>query len=104
MEVFYTHSINDLLEMTLEVDTEFEDVMQAKKLDQYSIPTRYPNVLPGGVPSRFFDDPEEAEDAKHLAKSVLMLVERRFHPPLIGELRWDIIEGERWRRVNDFWM
>jgi HEPN domain-containing protein len=77
VEVFYTHSIDDLLKMALEIDPEFEEVRQSKKLDKYYIPTRYPNGLPGGVPSRYFDDPAEAEEAMHLAKSVVELVERK---------------------------
>ena len=44
------------------------NVEDAKKLDQYYIPTRYPNGLPGDIPSRFFNDPKEAEDAMQLAK------------------------------------
>lgn len=37
--------------------------------DEYYIPTRYPNSLPGGVPSRFFDDPKESEEAMLLARA-----------------------------------
>ncbi|MBI5286735.1 MAG: HEPN domain-containing protein [Deltaproteobacteria bacterium] len=77
IEVFYTHSIDDLLEMAMEIDPDFKGVVQAKKLDKYYIPTRYPNGLPGGVPSRYFDDPKEAEEAMHLAKGAIELVERK---------------------------
>ena len=77
IEVFYTHSIDDLLEMTVDIDPDFKEVAQAKKLDKYYIPTRYPNGLPGGVPSRFFDDPKEAKEAMELAKRVIELVEKR---------------------------
>jgi HEPN domain-containing protein len=77
VEVMYTHSIDDLLGMVVEVDPDFRHVSAAKKLDRYYIPTRYPNGLPGGVPSRYFDDPEEAEDAMQLAKSVITLVEKK---------------------------
>ncbi len=76
-EVFYTHSIGELLEMAMELDSEFKKVTKAKKLDQYYIPTRYPNSLPGGVPSRFYDDPKEAEEAMVLARGVIELVEQR---------------------------
>jgi HEPN domain-containing protein len=76
-EVFYTHSITDLLEMILEIDTDFNSALQAKKLDKYYIPTRYPNGLPGGVPSRYFDDPVEAEEAMKLAKIIIDLVEKK---------------------------
>lgn len=77
VEVFLTHSIDDLLEAVLEIDPDFKEAAQAKKLDRYYIPTRYPNGLPGGVPSRFFDDPKEAEEAMHLAKSIIDLVDRK---------------------------
>ncbi len=77
VQVFHTHAINDLLEIACEADQDFQEVTGAKKLDSYYIPTRYPNSLPGGVPSRYFDDPEEAEEAMELAKSVIDLVNRK---------------------------
>lgn len=77
IEVFYTHSIDDLLEMTMDIDPDFKEVAQAKKLDKYYAPTRYPNGLPGGVPSRYFDDPKEAEEAMELAKRIVELVEKK---------------------------
>lgn len=73
-EVFYTHSIDELIQMAVEIDPEFEKIVSTKKLDQYYIPTRYPNGLPGGVPSRYYDDPEEAMQAKDLAEGVIKLV------------------------------
>lgn len=75
IEIFYTHSINDLLNMVIEFDPDFKEVFSSKKLDQYYIPTRYPNGLPGGIPSRYYDDPEEAENAMKLAKKLIDLVE-----------------------------
>lgn len=77
VEVFYTHSIDDLLEMAFEITPDFREVAQAKKLDRYYIPTRYPNGLPGSVPSRYFDDPKEAEEAMELAKGLIGLVEKK---------------------------
>lgn len=77
IEIFYTHSINDLLKMAIEFDTDFNDVTSSKKLDQYYIPTRYPNGLPGGIPSRYYDDPEEAENAMKLARNLIDLVENK---------------------------
>jgi len=76
-EVFYTHSVNDLSKMAIEIDSEFKIIAPAKKLDQYYILTRYPNGLPGGVPSRYFDDPKEAKDAMVLAKEIIDLVEKK---------------------------
>ncbi|KKL25450.1 hypothetical protein LCGC14_2405140 [marine sediment metagenome] len=77
IEVFYTHSISELLNMVFEIDPEFKEVSAVKKLDQYYIPTRYPNGLPGGVPSRYYDDPQEAEDAMKLAKNLIDLIEKK---------------------------
>ncbi len=79
IEVFYTHSINDLLNMATEFDPDFKEIASSKKLDQYYIPTRYPNGLPGGIPSRYYDDPEEAEDAMKLAKKLIDLVENKLN-------------------------
>lgn len=42
-EVFFTHSIYELLKLTQQKDKDFEDVKDVAKLDQYYIPTRYPN-------------------------------------------------------------
>lgn len=77
IEVLYTHSIDDLLQMVIEVDSDFKKLSAAKKLDRYYIPTRYPNGLPGGVPSRYFDDPKEAKEAMQLAKAVISLAETK---------------------------
>lgn len=77
IEVFFTPSINDLLNVAIEIDIEFKEIASVKKLDQYYIPTRYPNRLPGGIPSRYFDDPKEAKDAMLLAKKLIDLVEKK---------------------------
>jgi len=77
VEVFYTHSINDLVKMVIDIDQEFKITKSSKKLDQYYIPTRYPNGLPGGIPLRYYDDPKEAEEAMLLAKKVLEMVEKK---------------------------
>lgn len=76
-EVFFTHSIYELIRWAKEAAPDFGKVEKAVRLDQYYIPTRYPNGLPGGVPSRFYTDPEEAQEAMELAKSVLEMVDER---------------------------
>jgi HEPN domain-containing protein len=76
-EVFFTHSIYELIHMAQEKDRDFESVKEAARLDEYYIPTRYPNGLPGGVPSQFYNDPKEAEEAMKLAKKVIDLVEKK---------------------------
>jgi HEPN domain-containing protein len=55
------------------MDADFRRVEMSKRLDQYYVPTRYPNGLPGGVPSRYYDDPEEAAEAAELARQVVEL-------------------------------
>ncbi len=79
VEIFYTHSITDLLEMAIEIDFEFKEITTVKKLDQYYIPTKYPNGLPGGIPSRYYDDPIEAENAMTLAKDLIDLIEKKIN-------------------------
>ncbi len=74
-EIFFTHSVYELMQWAKEAAPEFEQVQKAVKLDQYYIATRYPNSLPGGVPSRFYTDPEEAQEAMELAQAVLEMVE-----------------------------
>jgi len=74
-EILFTHSIYELMQWAKEAARDFEQVQRAVKLDQYYIATRYPNGLPGGVPSRFYTDPEEAQEAMELAKAVLEMVE-----------------------------
>ncbi|MGB9887307.1 MAG: HEPN domain-containing protein, partial [Moorellales bacterium] len=69
--------VNELARLAAELDPDFLDVLPAKMLDRYYIPTRYPNGLPGGVPSRYFDDPEEAKAAMEAAKAVVELVEKK---------------------------
>ncbi|MCX8095751.1 MAG: HEPN domain-containing protein [Caldisericia bacterium] len=75
---FFTHSIDELLNIAIEFDKDFLNYKDAKKLDRYYIPTRYPNGLPGGIPSRFFDDPEEALEASIIAKRIIDFVRERF--------------------------
>jgi len=77
IEVLHTHAVAELTRMAASIDPDFESIAAAKRLDQYYIPTRYPNGLPGGTPSTFYDDPEEAADAMRLAVGVLDLVDRK---------------------------
>jgi HEPN domain-containing protein len=76
-EVFTTHSLEDILQKAWVSDRDFKAVKKAKKLDEYAIRSRYPDSLPGRIPSRYFDDPQEAEEAMHLAGEVVELVARK---------------------------
>lgn len=73
----FTHSIAVLLHYASEIDEAFEVVADAKRLDDYYIPTRYPNGLPGEIPARYFDDHEEAEEALAWSEQVVALVAER---------------------------
>jgi HEPN domain-containing protein len=42
----------------------------AQQLDQYYVPTRYPNGLPGGVPAEVFTH-RQAEDAVGIARRIV---------------------------------
>lgn len=75
--VFFTHSVLELVQAAAELDPTMEHLEEAGRLDQYYILTRYPNGLPGGVPSRFYTDPEEAAEASALANRVLEAVGER---------------------------
>jgi HEPN domain-containing protein len=76
-EVFTTHSLDDLLQKARAIDRDFRGVKGAKKLDEYAIRPRYPDSLPGRIPSRYFDDPREAEEAMELARGIVELVGRK---------------------------
>lgn len=77
VELLHTPAIADLVETAASIDPDLGAISPAKHLDQYYIPTRYPNGLPGGIPSRFYDDPAEAAEAMKLASAVLELVSRK---------------------------
>ena len=49
---------------------------QAAPLDQFYLPTRYPNSLPGGIPAEAFARPD-AERALTMARAVIAAVKRR---------------------------
>ncbi len=75
-EPILTHSVSELISLASEIDPEFEKLKRAGRLDDYYIPTRYPNGLLGGVPSRYFTDEEEALEAIKLAERVIGLVKK----------------------------
>ena len=76
-EELFTRSVQDLLELAIPYDKEFEEVSKAKTLDRYYVPTRYPNGLAGDVPADFFDDPEECRGARELATKAIELVKKK---------------------------
>ena len=67
----------ELLKMAETLDKDFSILKEAKKLDVYYIPTRYPNGLPGDIPSLFYDDPVEVEEAIGLSETVIECVRKK---------------------------
>ena len=76
-EDVWGHSLADLCEDAKVFEMLF-DVLKSRAiyLDKYYNLTRYPNYLPGGIPSDAFDD-LEAERAIELAEEVLTFVQER---------------------------
>ncbi len=76
-EPLFTHSVAELLKIASSIDQDFKTLRGAKRLDDYYIPTRYPNGLPGDIPARYYDDPEEGEEALSLARRVIDLAKEK---------------------------
>jgi HEPN domain-containing protein len=79
-EDLFTHSVAALLKMASSIDEGFKALKAAKRLDDYYVPTRYPNGLPGEIPARYYDDPEEARKALEWTRSIVRLVRERIAP------------------------
>ena len=72
------HSVGALVETILEYDKEFESLINyGRKLDQYYIPTRYPDALaPPAVPFETYTR-EQAEEALKYAEEIFNLVNKK---------------------------
>lgn len=80
-ESVWGHSVEALCREAAEDDLDFAAVApELAPLDQYYIPTRYPNALPGGIPSRAYVA-EDARRAIALAERTLALVASKLGPP-----------------------
>ena len=71
--IVYGHSLVVLAE-PLELPANFPDELSV--LDQYYIPTRYPNGLPGGVPYKTYTK-RQAADAVAVARSIIELAREK---------------------------
>ncbi|HHT9152806.1 MAG TPA: HEPN domain-containing protein, partial [Candidatus Hypogeohydataceae bacterium YC40] len=56
---------------------EFKPLKGAKRLDDYYIPTRYPNGLPGEIPAKYYDDKEEVQKALALSEQIIKLARKK---------------------------
>ena len=71
------HSVAELCEMASLKDSDFRNIKKrAATLDIYYIPTRYPNGLPGGIPSEAYLK-EDAQRALSICNEVIDLVEKK---------------------------
>jgi HEPN domain-containing protein len=73
-EQIFSHSVAELLKLAKSLDDEFKELKDAKRLDDYYIPTRYPNGLPGEIPAHYYDDPEESKRAVEWSEKIISLV------------------------------
>ncbi len=71
------HSVAELCEAASINDADFKNIKKrAATLDTYYIPTRYPNGLPGGIPSEAYQK-EDAEKALSICNEVIDLVDKK---------------------------
>lgn len=70
-----SHSIFGLLNECETLNADFAFVKEARELDQFYLPTRYPNSLQGTTPHHFFGE-EHALRCQSLARSVIEFVKR----------------------------
>lgn len=76
-EPVFSHSIAVLVNVAGALDPDFEALAGAKRLDDYYIPTRYPNGLPGDIPSRYYTDEDEVKRALTLSDRVIGLARQK---------------------------
>ena len=70
-----THSVRLLLTECERVDPGFAELRFAAELDQFYVPTRYSDGLPGDVPHNYYTE-EAAQKCLSLASSVIAFVTR----------------------------
>ncbi len=76
-EEVWGHSVAELCKDVQTFDPEFNQLeTKAGPLDKYYIPTRCPNALPGGIPSKAFDE-NDATSAIRLARELIEFIKAR---------------------------
>ncbi len=70
-----THRLVDLLGACGEIDSAFTDFLpDCIVIDQYYVPTRYPDAVPGGLPDGL-PSKAEAEEAVGIAEKIMGFVQ-----------------------------
>ncbi len=73
-QLVWGHSVAELADDASATDTSFAALKEKGSfLDRFYIPTRYPNGLPGGIPSESFNE-RDAEEAMQAAKAIIAAV------------------------------
>ncbi|MEF8824268.1 MAG: HEPN domain-containing protein [Desulfohalobiaceae bacterium] len=76
-EEVWGHAVSQLLEDAATFDQSLEEFFKmGAVLDKLYIPTRYPNGLPGGLPSEAYTE-DEAESALDRARQILDAIAQR---------------------------
>lgn len=76
-QVVWGHSAAELVVDASDNDAEFSTLKdRASLLDRFYIPTRYPNGLPGGIPSEAFNA-RDAEEAVQAAEEIISFISRK---------------------------
>lgn len=82
-EDVWGHSVAELCRDAAGLAVDFEPLIgQGAVLDKFYIPTRYPDSLPGGIPSEAFDR-QDADRALELAERIMKAVKPRVAQPQI---------------------
>lgn len=72
-----THFLDELLNLCIQMDKDFEKLREhCAKLDDYYIPTRYPDALPGMLPEGL-PDKKDASEALSFTKEMMQFVMKR---------------------------
>lgn len=79
------HATHRLVQECAEYKIAFADLLDiCRQLDQYYIPTRYPNGLPDGTPHDVYTS-AQATQATELARLVVQLVAEQLTPDVTGK-------------------
>jgi HEPN domain-containing protein len=80
-EAVWGHSVAELCHEAGAADAAFAKLgAEAAALDQYYIPTRYPNGLPGGIPADAYTR-SDGDRALALCRAVIELVRQKVEAP-----------------------
>lgn len=79
-EVPKTHFLDELLSLCIQIDGDFEKLREyCAKLDDYYIPTRYPDALPGTLPEGLPEE-KDALEALSFAKEIAHFIMKKALP------------------------